>query len=257
MKRLLTLALCLAFSIPALASVIVDSPNLSTQRPQIQVTRDWKPAPDLPVDIDLSYSRHGDDTHPRDRHLRLVTDAKGSITLPRLRVGEYTVFMRAGSHLRGSLFITVVPGKKNRHYVELVAAFNKKWHLAQRPGSKLYVNLTAFNFKVTTIAQWLKRQQQLPANKLSAFHGTVCDFTGAVIPHSLIEIYKVDGSKHSRPKKLKTNALGGFTARLREGEYIVTFESPGFMNTARHILISKHASNHPLKITMMLGPVGE
>jgi hypothetical protein len=244
MKRLLTLSLCIACAIPALASVIVAVPHLSTQRPRVTILIHDKPAANIPISVDLTSSYFSLKSTPRERHLKLITNASGAIKLPRLHPNYYSIEIDAKPNFEGDIYLAIAPGPKSSHYAAFIARFNKLQQAKATPRSAFSVSFHRY----TTFAQWLAQN----VIHLAALHGTVHDPTGAILPDAVLDIYRLHGAHRRHLEKLRANHLGVFAVPLRKGNYLVTVSSEGFRTAMLHIIIAEGAGNQPLNVTLRL-----
>jgi hypothetical protein len=191
------------------------------------VQLDGKPWPHVKVAISAGVSAD-------EPLLMLVAGQNGQVLLPRLRPGNYLLRASPRRDLSGGLYL----------HINSFAS----------PGSRFAMNLQRYD-PPPTFEELVAAAEQASAGETSPrFGGLVVDQTGAKIQGALIDVVirGTNGKKHAA--KLKSDALGGFSADLPDGDYVAVFAAPGFSTRVVPITIAKAGSAHELHVVMKVEP---
>jgi hypothetical protein len=213
-------------------------PTLSVPQPKITLIDDGKPVPGLPVTVDMAYYR---DPHTQPRQIRIqrVSNSAGTITLPHLHGGVYSLYISSSHYLSGRIYLAVPPNIKSGRYAEFLADRHLTAAQAAKPRQSLLVGLSP-----GTPDGWLPRH----IIRRSAFCGTVSAATLGFTPRVVIHIYRIGKSQYLRIAEIQANRQGEFSRKLLPGNYLATFETRGFQTRVLHFVLARRASSQPLKI---------
>ena len=160
-----------------------------------------------------------------------VDDADGRLRLPKLGEGHYLVLARAEDTLKGSLYLSVVPGLANN-----VSEFS-----LQLSGCSMDESPDAM----------VSRAEQMPIrDRLQTFRGTVSDTTGAAIVGAVVHVVRKGTQGKERVAHLRSDATGHYSAELQEGYYLVFFSEPGFHTVIAPFEVTKKGKKEDLRITL-------
>ena len=137
--------------------------------------------------------------------LSMGTDANGAVTLPKFAPGQYCIDGAPSPTLRDTLCLAVSNRKADKPSEFFL-------ELRERPPLPKGSELTISNAK-----------NLQPSEYLPTFAGNVKDPSGAGITGTSIEIYRHGHEEHGKPKKVKADKRGHFSADLHGGVYTIVF----------------------------------
>jgi hypothetical protein len=220
------LGVTLACAQPVLCSVRVEPLQESSQQPRITVRLDGKPA----VHVKVSVSKGVSAGKPL---LTLISGQNGQVLLPPLKPGNYLLRASPSRGLAGGIYL----------HINSFAS----------PGNRFSMDLERYDPPPTFEELVAAAERSAAKEPLPRFGGLVVDQTGAKIPGTSIDVVirGTNGKKHAA--KLKSNALGEFSADLPDGDYVAVFSAPGFSTRFVPVTIAKTGPAHELRVVMKVG----
>jgi hypothetical protein len=227
----------------------------AVQRSQVTVLRDMKPVPNARLELlrKINCSSADEIKFPSE----LVTNKKGQVSLPKLTVGVYRIVVSAGPTWSGETIVSLAPPETNPKraaYFSSIAGCGVSEGTAEKRAFSIGLNYIPTPEEIQTQReQNLLKNDQLPATKISVFHGVVQDSSGAPIPSAKIEVVDMGATGNKRTILLHSDPQGKFAADLPDGDYVATFDSQGFRQRVFHLAISKAENADELRIKLEVG----
>jgi len=230
MKSLASAFVCLLFAIPAICGhpyvrVAVFQP--STQNALITVILDGQPQKDMKVLVA---------TYDRQRQLTLVTDSRGTIRLPDLPAGEYSILASLSPTLWADLYLRI-----SKHHSRKPSSFQMLLVPQPPPPPTFEEQLEAAKKEPLTLHTQI-------------FAGVVKDPAGAMIASVRIAIYKHDLGDNTQPLNFTTDEHGRFSIPLEPGTYTAAFYDAGFSIKFLNFEIAPQAAQQSVEVNLLIGP---
>ena len=259
LSAVFSLAILLLTNGPSLRcnSVLVEAPSKPIplkQKARITLLLDGNPLPGRKIDVWLvNPYRAGNSA------ASLVTDYDGSVQLPELPPGRYSI---APSQVWPpdfalSVLVCLVPCPDDG--LETIDLVPTTLHGPLQVVDRDTLALSELRIEIapTRSLGWIPListvEQQPITSRMSELRGVVQDRGGAVIPGTWITVVVKGTEGKKRAALLRADSIGRFSAHLPEGDYVAIIESPGFKVVAVSFTILSTGTGINLQIVLDVG----
>ncbi len=231
MRALAAVAGCLVFvswPVSACSLVEVVDTRPSSQNARITVLMDGKPQKDVKLVLSAVAG---------ELRLTMVTDASGTVKLPRLPDGRYCIVASASPTLRAELCLDVSKG-------------------GNRKPSSFSMTLSIKPPPPPTLEDLLAAAEKGPLGmRTQVFAGIVQDPLGAPVLRAQIAVYSRGSLDKTHPLRFTTDEQGRFFASLESGAYTAVFQAPGFRTEILTFEIAPDAEREDLHLKLRIGMI--
>lgn len=217
--------LLIASTVFSRPSVEVLMPRPSSQSAKIAVLHDGIPLQNVRVAVSNADGK---------TCASLSTDEHGTVVLPFLPPGRYTISAKAPGRLQAYLLLDI-----SKHTNKKSSEFSM-WLSAGPPSFE---------------EQIAGAEAKSSPDHVKEFNGTVVDPSGAEIPKVKIDIYQRGSNGKMLVSTLLADATGHFAAHLRDGAYNAVFQAQGFATKIHVFEVDADSGPKETWIRLDVGPV--
>ena len=224
MKILAIAACCLVMTGLAVGLCVTVEPNdkPSSQNVQVTTVRNGKPLKNVKLEVLALGAQKG---------FLLSTNDDGVAMLPALHPGKQCIAATTPDSVTRGLCLDVSLDAKGK-----TSSF-------------------AIDLPPTQTQQELAKAETMPVHdRVQEFRGNVQDPSGAVVPHTKIEVWRKGSQDKTYVIQVEAEANGHFSAHLADGVYMAFFRASGFRTNIALLEVGEKQAPKDLQIVLVVGP---